>query len=171
MRPNKTSPEHEHQWQCLMLRHCVGWGLSGSWEHKQRGQPEPVSQPIRRRAARGTPGRALRASLGLGWTHGWTCQGYGALETRISGAQTSGTKGLEWHHGFGESPWTLQWAVGGLERATGWGGQGMKCLYCPKDPNVSYFIENFKTIKKSLLLQCHLKKHSAGQTEVKMTFF
>lgn len=65
----------------------------------------------------------------------------------ISGAQTSGTRGLEWH----------PWAGGGLGGAPGKGGHGMKCLDCPKAPSVSYFMENCKIIKKSLLLAMPFK--------------
>lgn len=36
----------------------------------------------------------------VGGTPGWTGQGCGELETRISGAETSGTRRLEWHHGL-----------------------------------------------------------------------
>lgn len=67
-------------------------GLGALWEHGQRGHPEPVPLP----SGAGQPGghRGDTESVS-GAVAGHSRAG------GISGAQTSGTRGLEWHHGLG----------------------------------------------------------------------
>lgn len=49
------------------------------------------------------------------------------------------------------------WAVGGLRGVPGKVVRGVKGLYCPKAPNISYFLENCNTTKKSLFLATPFK--------------
>lgn len=122
-----------------MPRHCVGWGLSGSWEHGQRGN-QSLSQ-CQEQGSRGDTGE--RASLGL-WVELMAGHGRAVRNWRLGSLGTG-----KWHQGAGMA----SLAVGGFGGAP----RGIKCLYCPKTPNASYFMDwTARQLRNHSFLQCHL---------------